>query len=107
MMDVVGLKMLTACKIETVIIASRVNMLEVQVEEDNFGACGHEQIQILLNSGIMKYLSGTNLLYLGKAMFENPKIGGQQLLHWRQNTDEARITFIQKFKYNLSGFHSY
>lgn len=49
MMDTVDLKMLTACKIERAILASRVNMLEVQVEEDNFGTCGDEQIQILLN----------------------------------------------------------
>lgn len=48
MMDAVDLNMLT-CKIETAILASRVKMLEVQVEEDDFGTCDHEQIQIFLN----------------------------------------------------------
>lgn len=49
MMDAVDLKMLTTCKIETAILASRVKMLEVQVEEDDFGTCDNEQIQIFLN----------------------------------------------------------
>lgn len=42
MMDVVDLNMWTTCTIETSVLASRVKMLEVHIEEDNFGTRGQE-----------------------------------------------------------------